>query len=42
MFICKKHAYYYDIVQNVKYDCIRLSYLLYIYFYHVADKEIIK
>ena len=22
MFICKKHAYYYYIVQNVKYDCI--------------------
>ena len=29
---------YYDIVQNVKYDCIWLSYLLYIFiFYHVAD-----
>ena len=28
------------IVQNVKCDCIRLSYLL--YFYHVADKEIVK
>ena len=29
MFICMKHAKYNDSVQNVKYDCIRLSYLSY-------------
>ena len=38
-----KHALYYDIVQNVKYVYIWLSYSLYIYFYdHVGNKEIIK
>ena len=41
-FTCKKYAKYYGIVQNVKYDYIQVSYVLYIYFYHVGDKKIIK